>query len=271
MDHRRLQRALFRMQHDPAFAERVRAGDAAAAASTGLGERELAWLRDADPIAMAADREGRRSAQLLRNVASELRLASTVGPAADGDRAWLAGFPRSPGFHRAVSEGAALPLACAAWAEALAAHAPSALFRALVTLEAAMMRARRQARPPPAAVPAGAVLRVPGARLVELPAGTHAAAVALEQGAEPAGLAVDEARREVLLIAADAAADARFGRLRPLRVEPLPALVAELLRCAERPLDRAARAAFAALHELVPEQVEAVVAEYVADGVLLRG
>ncbi|HSJ98614.1 MAG TPA: hypothetical protein VLC53_16180, partial [Myxococcota bacterium] len=143
MDHRRLQRALFRMQHDPTFAGRVRAGDPEASASTGLGSAELAWLRAADPIALAADREGRRAAQLLRNAASEFRLSLALGPAGDGDQAWLAGFPRSSHFHRAVSAGTPLPLALATWAEQLAAGAPCAAFRALLALEAAMARARR--------------------------------------------------------------------------------------------------------------------------------
>lgn len=276
MDHRRLQRALFRMQHDPAFAERLRAGEREAAASTGLGGPELAWLRAADPIALSADREGRRAAQLLRNAASELHLAAALGPAGDGDPSWLADFPRSPHFHRAVSEGTPLPLALAAWAEERASGAPDAAFRALVALEAAMARARR-APVALVAVPEGAVLRAPTARLVELPAGTHAAAAALTRalaaGAArpPPAVAVAAGARETLLLAADPGADVRFGRLRPLRVEPLSPLVAELLRRARRPLDRAARAAFAADHELEPGDVEAVVEEYAAEGVLLRG
>jgi hypothetical protein len=274
MDHRRLQRALFRMQHDPGFAARLRAGDREAAASTGLGEAELAWLRGADPVALSADREGRRAAQLLRNVGSELRLATALGPAGDGDPAWLAGFPRSGRFHRAVSDGTPLPLALADWAEERAAGAPSPTFRAFVSLEAALLRARRDVALP-ATVPEGAVLRAPSARLLVLPAGTHAAATAfasaLAAGMGRLPLAVEASGSETVLFAADARADARFGRLRPVRVEPLEPLVAELLRRAAWPLDRAARAAFAAEHELEPGEVEAVVDEYRADGVLVGG
>jgi hypothetical protein len=275
MDHRGLQRALFRMQHDPGFAQRLRAGDPEAAASTRLGAHELAWLRAADPVALGADRDGRRAQQLLRNVASELRLATALGPAGDGTRAWLAGFPRSPHFHRAVSEGTPLPLALADWAEERAAGAPCAGFRALVALEAAMARARRSAGPRPH-VPRGAVQRAPGARLVTLPSGTHALAAALARVLDaggaigPGAVALDERAHETLLLAADPGADARFGRLPPLRVEPLAPLVADLLRRADRPLDGAARAAFAAAHELALDEVEAVVADYVAEGVLLE-
>jgi hypothetical protein len=280
MDHRRLQRTLFRMQHDPAFAAALRAGAPDAAASTGLGADDLGRLRAADPVALAADREGRRAAQLLRNVSSEFRLAAALGPAGDGDAGWVGGFPRSREFHCAVSEGKALPLAFADWAEALAARAPCAVFRALVALEAALARARRAGAPTAeraggAPLPPGAVVRVAGARLVALPAGTHASAAALapalDAGAPLPVLAVDEGARETLLVALDPGADARFGRLPALRVEPLPPRVADLLRRAERPLDRAGRAAFAAAHELDADEVEAVVAEYVAEGVLRAG
>lgn len=278
MNHRGLQRALFRMQHDARFAARLRAGDAAAAASTGLGPHELAWLRAADPAAIAADREGRRAAQLLRNVASELALASAVGPRGDGDRGWLAGFPRSDAFHRAVSEGASLPLALANWATERAAGAPSATFRALLALEVALVHARRAVHEPAPPLAEGAIRRAPGARLLVVPAGTYAVACTLQEareakaaGAAPGVPPVDEAARETLLLVAEDGPPPRFGRLRAVRVEPLAPLVAKLLQQAARPLAPSARAAFAARHELDAAEVEAVVDEYVNERVLLRG
>jgi hypothetical protein len=278
---RRLQRALFRMLHDAEFAARVRAGDAEAAASTGLGPSDLAGLRGADPAAIAADRDGRRGAQLLRNVTSEFPLCVAAGPRADGDDAWTPGFPRSAHFHRAVSEDEPLPLAFAAFAEATARDAKSALFRAFVALEAEMARARRAGPAPVPALAAGEVALTGWVRLLALPAGTHAAAVALGEalaagGAGAArvaalehGLAVDTTER--LLVVADACADARFGRLRPVRVEPLPPLVAAFLEAARAPLAPAARRAFAAAHDVDAAEMEAVVDEYVAEGVLARG
>ncbi|HEY8493057.1 MAG TPA: hypothetical protein VIN04_04140, partial [Myxococcota bacterium] len=94
---------------------------------------------------------------------------------------------------------------------------------------------------------------------------------AKEDDAAPAVPSVDEAARETLLLFAEDGPPPRFGRLRAVRVEPLAPLVAELLRRAARPLAPSARAAFAARHELDAAEVEAVVDEYVAERVLLRG
>jgi hypothetical protein len=276
MDHRRLQRALFRMQHDPAFAARVRSGDETAAASTALGARELALLQAADPVALSADRDGRRADQLLRNVSSEFRLARAIGPDGSGSASWLGGYPGSAVFHDAVSAATPFALGFALFAERIAATAPSRLFRALVALEAAMARARRAA-PAQLSVAPGAVIRAGGVTLVDVPANTHAAAAALtaalDAGAPLPRIApvVDPSEPETLLLVADLVADARFGRLRPLRVEPLTPLVAAFLRSAADPIDGPARAAFAAAHGLAPDDVEAVVRDYVADGVLRLG
>lgn len=276
MDHRRLQRALFRIQHDPAFAARLRAGEEQAIASAALGDRELAMLRAADPVAVAADREGRRAAQLLRNVSSEFRLSLSLGPAGDAGAAWIEGFPSSPFFHEAVAADAPLPLAFAAFAEQVAAGAPSASFGAVVALEAAMARVRRTAAPTPA-VASGEVVRVGASALADLPRGTHAVAAMLTRAAASqemtpsADLVVTVRERETLLLAADSTAEARFGGLRPLRVEPLSPLVAGFLREAARPLALAARSAYAAAHGVGAHEVEAVVAEYVAEGILVRG
>jgi hypothetical protein len=264
------------MQHDPAFAARVRDGDETAAASTALGARELALLRAADPVALSADREGRRANQLLRNVSSEFRLARAIGPDGSGSGSWLAGYPASADFHDAVSAGTPFVLGFALFAEQIAATAPSRLFRALVSLEAAMARARRAAPAQPS-VPPDAVMRAAGVSLVDVPANTHTAAAiltaALDAGAPLPRVApaVDPREMETLLLVADLGVDARFGRLRPLRVEPLTPLVAAFLRDAADPVDGPARAAFAVAHGLAPDDVEAVVRDYVADGVLRFG
>jgi len=272
---RRVQRALVRMQHDAEFAERLHGGDAAAIASASLDAVGAGWLRALDPVAVAADRDGRRAAQLLRNVASEFRLCAATGPSGDGDASWTLGFSRSPAFHVAISRDESLPLAFAAFAAARAAAAASLLFRALVRLEVAMARARREvcaALEPQR----GALLMAGAARVVALPAGTFAAAALLGErldrgdgiGAPPD---VARVRSESVLIVADTKADARFGRLRPLRVEPLADAVAAFLQRAQSPLDAHAQAAFATEYDVDAGDLAAVVAEYLAEGVLVRG
>jgi uncharacterized protein (UPF0276 family) len=267
---RNIQRALVRMQHDAGFAAQVARGDAAAIASAQLDAAGTAWLRALDPLAVAADRDGRRAAQLVRNVTSEFRLCAAIGPVGDGD-AWTQAFPRSAFFHAAISHDTSLPLAFAAFAETHAAANAMPLFAALVALEAAMARARREtvvASPPPP----GTLRLSSAARLVDVAAGTFAAAARLGEKPDPgAPPAVATVEREAILIVADLAADARFGRLRPLRVEPLAELVAAFLRHAQRPLDAAACAAFAREHDIADADLAAVVDDYVADGVLLRG
>ena len=269
---RRVQRALVRMQHDPGFAERVARGDPEAIASAHLDAIGTAWLRALDPVAVAADRDGKRAAQLLRNVVSEFRLCVSVGPAGDGD-AFVRAFPQSEYFHAAIAHDASLPLAFAAFAETRSAGAMS-LFAALLALETAMARARREAGAAPLQPP-GALCLSGAARLVEVPAGTFAIAAQLgerlDRGALRGALpSVSHAARESILIVADRSADARFGRLRPLRVELLETLVAAFLQRAQKPLDASACAAFAGEHDVAPEALVAVVAEYEAEGVLLR-
>jgi hypothetical protein len=267
---RKLQRTLVRMQHDATFAARVVASDAAALASTGLDADDAASLRAVDPAAVAADRDGRRAAQLLRNVASEFRACAAIGPGGDGATDWIAAFPRSDAFHAAIAGDGSLPLAFAHWTESHAANAASGLFRALAALDVAMVRARREP-PAPSAPPArGTVTLAAGVRLVALPRGTHAAAAAIASGRAATGLCVDPDEPEAVLVAC-VGPPARHGRLPELRVEPLAPGVAAFLAEARTPLDAGALARFAALHELDPGELATVVAEFVADGVLMRG
>ena len=270
---RRVQRALVRMQHDVDFAARIARGEPGSIASARLDAVGTAWLRALDPITVAADRDGKRAAQLLRNVGSEFRLCVAVGPTGDGD-AFTRAFPRSEFFHTAIANDASLPLAFAAFADTRATGA-TPLFRALLALEAAMARARRrdttEVSPPPATL-----WLSDAAQIVEVPAGTFAAATLLgerlDRGAPRGALpAVSRTAHEAILIVADRTADARFGRLRPLRVEPLETSVAAFLQRAHEPLDAAACAAFAEAYDVAPGALAAVVAEYVAEGVLVRG
>lgn len=266
---RRIQRTLVRLQHDAAFRDRFAAGEAEALASSGVSGAGLATLRALDPIAIAADRDGRRQAQLLRNLGSELAASAAVGPAGDGDAAWIEAFPASAHFHDAIVGDAPLPLAFACFAEACAAASSSALFRALVALDVAMLRARRATDLDVAPAP-GAIQLSARATIVALPEGTHAASVAIAaSAANLAALRIDPARVERVLLVRDGTM--RFGRLPALRVEMLAPPVDAFLDAARAPLDRAAVARFAAAHDLDLADLDAGVADFVADGVLVRG
>ncbi len=274
MNHRRLQRALFRMQHDPGFAERLRAAEPEAVASTGLGPAERACLAAADPAGIAADRDGKRAAQLLSNVSSEFPL-STRGLERDGGRAaWTSAFPASREFHHAVSHDESLPLAFAAFAEREAARRGGTVLAGLVALEAAMARARRGARATPDPGP-GEVVLAGTAHLLSVPSGLFAFATGLRVALDRAGAppprppaALESVReREDLLVAAGARPRA-FG-LRPVRVEPLAPLPAAFLRRARAPLPAAARRAFAAEHDVDFDELASVVKEWCVEGILI--
>jgi hypothetical protein len=264
------------MQHDAAFAARLRADDVAAIASTRLAGPALAMLRAADPIAVAADREGRRTAQLLRNVASEFRCCCAVGPKGDGDASFVAAFPASALFHEAIAADKNLVLAFASHAEAQAGAKACPSFRALVALEASMARARRAPLASAHEIPRGAVGLAPGARLLALPAGTHAAATTLATSRRPidptALPGVDEGAREMLVLHREPGAAPDFGRLPDLCVELVPGLVARFLEHAgERPLAEGDLVCFAAEQDVDRETLDAVIDDFVSDGVLVRG
>jgi len=281
VNHRALQRTLFRMQHDPTFAERVQNGTPAACATTGLAVAELALLQSLDPAALSADRGGKRRQQFLRNVSSEFKRCVALGPLGDGDSTWIEAFPTSDVFHRAVASGSPLPRAFGAFATRCTAGEAVARFRSLVTLEVAMARARREPAARPAPKPERVALS-PWAHCIEVPAGTHALAGALAEllehgaskeaiaacgrdpGADPVG-----AGREVLLLVAPPDPP-RPGSLRQLRVEPLAPLLAKFLRAHHEPLPRSAWARFAREHGLDRVAVEAVAADFLRDAILLE-
>lgn len=275
MDHRRLQRALFRTLHDPDFAARLRNGDPQAVASTGLGEAELSWLRAADPDALTADRGGRRGQNLIESVTSELTLSTHPAIARALPIDWPHAFRASPEFHDAVSRSEPFALAFGAFAMRRAREAGNVAVGALAALETELARARRR-RSAPAQVPSGHLLRAPDVSLLVLPAGAFALAtalrVALDAGVAPApsalrGLTPDET--ESVLV--QALGRAHPHALREVRAERLEPPVAAFLRSAERPLDAPALARFAVAHDVAPADLEAVADDFVADGVLLRG
>ncbi len=258
MDHRKVQRALFRMQLDPAFAARVRARDEGAVASAGLGPDELELLAKADPAGVSADRDGKRRAQILRNVTSEFALSLSLA----SDSKLVDGFTASREFHEAVSRDESLPLA---FGDYLVGRRLPGEAGALAALERAMALVRRH----PAGeleVTRGHVVLAPGNFLFRLPAGTLEVAsrvrAALDSGdAPPAGLGVTSGPPyEPLLMRRT---DSSPFRLPEVSVESLSQALGELLSRAERPRPRAELASD-------PERAE-VIAELVAEGILLAG
>ncbi len=252
MDHRRLQRALFRMQLDPGFAARLRVGDAEAA--RGLAKPELELLLDADARAVSADRDGRRAAQFLANVASEFPLSCAAGLSVDG-------FTSSAEFHDAVCADASLLLALARYASRRSGELTPAV-RALVALEAALVRARRELRRV-RAPGAGEVALAPWAWAVTLPEGTLALATdmhaALDRGAALPAFAISPARGEILLLRAEP--EPKAFRLRAVEVEALSPALGALLLDLHEPRVRSE----------LNRDADEVVAELLADRVLVAG
>jgi hypothetical protein len=127
VDHRRVQRTLFRMLLDPGFADQVRA-------DPPVPEPAATWLRSLDPALLAADPDQGRVRQLLGNVATELLHTVRAAPP------FLDGFPSSPELHRALADDAPLVLALAAYADRVLPEGP---WRAVLRLDAAMAEVRR--------------------------------------------------------------------------------------------------------------------------------
>ncbi len=259
MDHRRVQRALFRMQLDPAFASRLRAGDVDA--SRGLAPGELRLLRSAVPSAVSADRDGKRRAQLLANVASELPLSLAAGLCVDG-------FPASEEFHGAVCEDGSLPLALARYASRCSRAQPAAL-RALIALESALARARRELRSS-RAPGLGEVALAPWAFVEDFPAGTLSLAArireALDAGLPPPALVLASAPDETLLLRSKPAS--RLLGLREVEVEHASLALTALLRAA---LEPTTRDALAASSSSARAELDPVIDELIADRVLVSG
>jgi hypothetical protein len=271
MDHRRLQRTLFRMQLDAGFAGAIRRGEGAACDSTGLAPGELRLLRDADAAGIAADRNGRRRTQVAGNVAAEFLLSVALGPDGRGGAGLVDGFFASPEFHDAVVQDGSFALAFARYLERIALTAKQPMFAAFATLETAMAHARRERSDPPRLAP-DEVVRRPCARLVSLPEGTldHASRLraALDRGEAPPLPSRVGRDRETVLVAAMPSVP---HRLSEVKVEALSPVVASFLERASKPMSRAARDAFARECEAAPDELDEMVAEFVHDGVLSIG
>lgn len=263
-DHRRLQRALFRMQMDAAFAARVFAGEAEAGASTGLEGPDLALLRDLDPAAVAADANDQRKQQLLGNIASELTLSTVTGP-----DDLLALFLTSESFHDAIARDEPLVLAFGAFSLAHARADGRETDAQLIELELAMAELRRRCGAP--AVEAGHLALSGRAELVQLTDGTlaYAAALreALERRAQHPEPNLGSGEETVLLVAEECSPH----QLADVKTERLEGAVETLLVRAREGLDRAAREALATELGATLDELDAFAASLIDEGVLIAG
>jgi hypothetical protein len=288
IDHRRVQRLLFRMQLDREFAAAFRAGSAE---EPGLQPEERALLLRASPEALAADHRGRRRAQVLGNIASEYVLTLTEAASGPLGAAFMDEFPRSAEFHAAVSAEQRLPIAFGAWASRRAAEAGAGVLAAFAALESKMAEARREPRP--ASSPRrGEVALSERAWLLELPDGAFehaqdarlAADGSLTRPPVPPELAARaenwlaargrgssaaaEAVETILLVVVEAPGGHRLREVAPERLEPdASALLCE----AREALSEAALARLAASRNWEASDVAAFVDALVAEGVLRRG
>jgi hypothetical protein len=266
LDHRALQRALFRMQLDPRFAAQLLDGDPEAQRSAGLGSAELRLLDGVDPRALEADAGGRRRRQFLHNVTSEFPLTLAV---VAGDL--LEGFSASPVFHRAVAQSEILPLA---FAEYLTQVLPEGnwLPRALLELEVRLARARRSEAPACVPPPAGHVVLAEEIELARVREGTFATASAIRSALDqrrpiPSVRDATLAESETLLVQPQPRASA-FA-LRSIHIERLPPAVADLLETCQSPQSKQALRAYADARGIDPKDLYDVVESFRADRVLL--
>ena len=282
-DHRRIQRTLFRMHADAGFAYAIRAGDRVAVDSTGLSERDVELLAAADPAGVAADPGGRRRTQVFGNAASEFTLTLAAAALRNDGPTLFDGFLSSDEFHAAIASEGRLPLAFADFAARRTAEFDAPEVAAILRLESAMTRLRRDALESPAAevrTPSGsrdhadrAIRLSPFARTLELPVGTLDWAAelraALDRGSDaqaPAGTLLSST--ETVLLHAQRSDNA--FRLPEITAELVRAPADEFLRRATAPVTRNQRAAFAERHDATADEFERYLDGLVDDGVLVR-
>ena len=263
-DHRRLQRALFRMQMDEGFSGRIFAGDLEASSSTKLDEADLLLLRSLDPKAVAADAKDQRKQQLLGNIASEFTLSTVSGP-----DDLLALFLTSAPFHEAIASDEPLVLAFGDFVLSHAVEDERQGDVQLIELELAMARLRRKDRASTAAV--GTLALSPRADLVQLVDGTLGHAAALRESLEQRTPHPDPNTghgTETVLLVADECNPHQLPDVKTERLEP--AVEALLVRAREG-LDQTAREALASELGTTLDELSAFAASLVEEGVLIAG
>lgn len=257
IDHRRLQRTLFRAQMDPNFAAQVFAGN----------DPALALIREASRAGIHADPRGTRRLQVLGNATLEFRL-SLAG--CDNPRARLEGFASSVEFHAAIEADRPLPLAAGAYLCRVLSNQPWP--SALARLELALAQVRRQASGPNP--PTGFWQCASRAAVIDLPVGTLARAgeiqSALHAGqACPANPVDPSEQRESILVYARPGANS-WALLEAIPEEVNEAIAA-LFRAAEQAIDAAALETFAAQFDASAADLLPLMHEYRDEGALVYG
>lgn len=182
-----LQRVVVRMLFDPAFVARVHADPDAALAGLELPRERVAELLAHDRRLWNADRLRRTRA--LRVLMEEFKASTAYALLETGRLAFLDAFFSSERFHASIQARGYTALAFIDYLRDAvdSGQLRSAHVRAVLGLESAMARARRDrreaARRGASAARAGAdvVAPVPGVRSVEVPGGTIAAVQAMEK------------------------------------------------------------------------------------------
>ena len=257
IDHRLLQRTLFRAQMDPAFAAEVRAST----------DPRLALLRAASSAGITADPRGTRRLQVLGNATLEYRLCLA---SCDDPRGRLEAFASSPEFHAAIEQDQPLPHAAGSYLQRVFAEQPWPA--ALAKLEAQLARLRRAPDGPQP--PAGCWQRSHRACVVRLPAGTLAYAAAIQQALHagqpcPAAPAPPSGETEALLL--HAPPSTHRWKLADAIPEEVNEAVAALFERAGEALDEAALEAFAAAYGARAEDLLPLMHDYARDGALVLG
>jgi hypothetical protein len=169
-DHLRTQSALVRMIYDPNFAAAVKAAPRAVlshlppALADELGAIDLRALR----------RDGARRERTLGQLCDELPASTMLALVEERDI--LLGFYASAQFHEAIEEGQALVFALAAFLQSRLAedvlHSPA--LAAVLAIELACARARRDGEDAPRALAEGRLRRARGVEPISVPSGTLA-------------------------------------------------------------------------------------------------
>jgi len=266
IDHRLLQRTLFRMQLDSAFATRVFEREPEALASTGLAEADLTWILAADPIAISADPGGRRLSQLIGNVVAEYVASVSLMVERLGFADIASAFASSPEFHAAIRFDDSLPVGFGAYAARRLEPSGEGTIESVLTLERALVDARRGPREV-AKPAAGQVVLAGCARLIELRAGTFEllGQLATDSSCDR----VLEPESEHLLL--KTGPPAHVGALYRVDVEVLSESVRAVLRAAEQPLDGAGREALARSRGVEPEELSDFLRSLREEGLLEGG
>lgn len=283
MSHFAVQRVVVRMLHDAAFARAVYDDVNAATRDCGLSEAERAWLVTPDPRAYAVD--PLRRTRALTGLLEEYAVACALLVREYGREHALEAldaFFSSPSFHAGVQHGASLAGCFGAWMAGDSLTSEGGDVRAVVALEAALARARRNRDfapdlpgSPSSDPTRAALVLAPGVVVHEAPRGLvnrYAAAIVdlrgrgrslvdavldpqhalpgFETGSDVEGVIVDARAPEVHL-------------------ETATIDLARVLACCAAPIDFGGFVERAAVHGADHEDCVSIAASFASDGLLL--